>query len=89
MGFIGGIVNISIGAIMLSTIFISSIHNTHTLGECFNATSGTACAYGTAVGTNISYTGAWSISEVALWGVLVIAGLVGLIVGTLNIFGIM
>ena len=62
MGFIGGIVNISIGAIMLASVFISTIKNTNTTG--------------------------WSTSEIALWGVLTIAGIVGLVVGVLNVFGI-
>ena len=62
MGFIGGIVNISIGAIMLSSVFISTIKNTN--------------------------TSTWTASEIALWGVLTIAGIVGLVVGVLNVFGI-
>lgn len=61
--FIGGIVNISIGAIMLANVFISTIKSTNTSG--------------------------WSASEVALWGVLTLAGIVGLVVGTLQLFGIM
>jgi len=90
MGFIGGIVNISIGAIMLSAVFISTVKNAHTLGECVNNYTGVdvACTYGTAVTDNISYTGAWTTSEVVLWSVLTIAGIVGLVVGTLNVFGI-
>lgn len=61
--FIGGIVNISIGAIMLASVFITTIKNTNTSG--------------------------WDTSETALWGVLTLAGIVGLVVGTLNLFGIM
>lgn len=61
--FIGGIVSVSIGAIMLSNVFISTVKNTNTTG--------------------------WDASEVTLWGVLTIAGIVGLVVGTLQLFGIM
>jgi len=61
--FIGGIVNISIGAIMLANVFIATVKNTN--------------------------TSTWESSEVALWGVLVLAGIVGLVVGTLQLFGIM
>lgn len=61
--FIGGIVNISIGAIMLANVFIATVKGTNTSG--------------------------WSGAEVALWGVLVLAGIVGLVVGTLQLFGIM
>ena len=62
MGFVGGIVNLSIGAIMLASVFISTIKTTN--------------------------TSTWSASEVTLWGVLSIAGIVGLVVGVLNVFGI-
>ena len=61
--FIGGIVNISIGAIMLANVFISTVKGTNTTG--------------------------WTASETALWGVLTLAGIVGLVVGTLQLFGIM
>jgi len=61
--FIGGIVNISIGAIMLANVFISTVK-----------------------GTN---TSTWTSSETALWAVLTLAGIVGLVVGTLQLFGIM
>lgn len=61
--FIGGIVNISIGAVMLSSVFISTVK-----------------------GTN---TSTWTASEVSLWSVLTLAGIVGLVVGTLQLFGIM
>lgn len=61
--FIGGIVNISIGAIMLANVFIATVKDTNTTG--------------------------WDASETALWGVLTLAGIVGLVVGTLQLFGIM
>jgi len=61
--FIGGIVTISIGAIMLANVFISTVKDTNTTG--------------------------WTASETALWGVLTLAGIVGLVVGTLQLFGIM
>lgn len=61
-GMIGGIVNISIGAIMLANVFITTVKGTNTTE--------------------------WTASEVALWGVLTLAGIVGLVVGTLQLFGI-
>jgi len=60
--FIGGIISLSIGAIMLANVFITTIKNTNTTG--------------------------WTTSETALWGVLTLAGIVGIVYGTLNIFGI-
>jgi len=61
--FIGGIVQLAIGAIMLASVFIATVK-----------------------GTN---TSTWTASEVSLWGVLTLAGIVGLVVGTLQLFGIM
>ena len=61
--FIGGIVSISIGVIMLANVFITTVK-----------------------GTN---TSTWTSSEVALWSVLTLAGIVGLVVGVLQLFGIM
>ena len=61
--FIGGIVNISIGAIVLQAVYLSTIHNANQTG--------------------------WSSSEVSLWSVLGLAGIIGLLVGVLQLFGIM
>jgi len=33
-------------------------------------------------------TDAWSTSEVALWGILSLVGIIGLVVGVLNVFGV-
>jgi uncharacterized membrane protein YsdA (DUF1294 family) len=61
--FIGGIVNISIGAIVLQAVYLSTIHSANQTG--------------------------WSSSEVSLWSVLGLAGVIGLLVGVLQLFGIM
>jgi len=62
-GFIGGIISISIGIIMLANVFMTTVHSTNTT--------------------------AWSASEIAIWGVVGLAGVVGILYGTLNIFGVM
>lgn len=61
--FIGGIVNITLGAVMLANVFIATVKNTSTSG--------------------------WSSSEIAMWGLLSLVGIIGLVVGTLQVFGIM
>lgn len=33
-------------------------------------------------------TDEWSTSEVALWGILSLVGIIGLVVGVLNVFGV-
>ena len=59
---IGGIVSITLGAVMLANVFISVIKDTNTTG--------------------------WETSEVALWGLLTLVGIIGLVVGVLQVFGI-
>lgn len=60
--FIGGIVSVSLGAIMLANVFISTVKTQNTTG--------------------------WTTAEVALWGTLTLAGIVGLVYGVLNLFGL-
>jgi len=61
--FIGGIIGLSIGVIMLASVFMTTVHNTNTTG--------------------------WSTSEVAIWGVVGLAGVVGILYGALNVFGVL
>jgi hypothetical protein len=61
--FIGGIISLAIGVIVLANVFIATIKNTNTTG--------------------------WTSGEVALFGTLTLAGIAGLVYGTLNVFGIM
>jgi len=61
--FIGGIISISIGIIMLANVFMTTV-----------------------IGTN---TSTWSTSQVAIWSVVGLAGVVGILYGTLNVFGVM
>jgi len=60
--YISGIVQISISAVMLSSVYIATIKGTNTT--------------------------TWTASEVAMWGMLTIVGIIGMLYGTLNIFGI-
>jgi hypothetical protein len=60
--FIGGIINITIGAVILASVFITTIKATN--------------------------TSTWSTSEVAMWGLLSLVGIVGLLYGVLQVFGI-
>jgi len=61
--FIGGIISITLGVIVLSNVFMTTVHNTN--------------------------TSTWSTSETALWGVLGLVGVIGILYGTLNVFGVM
>lgn len=59
---ITGIISITIGAVILSSVFI-----------------------GTIKGTN---TSEFTTAEVAMWGLLTLIGIVGLLYGVLNVFGL-
>lgn len=59
---ISGIVAITLGAVVLSTVFITQIK-----------------------GTN---TSTWTSGEVALWGTLSLVGIIGLVYGVLDVFGL-
>lgn len=60
--FVSGIISVTIGALMLTAVFIPVIK-----------------------GTN---TSTWTTSEVSLWGVVTLIGIVGLVYGTASLFGL-
>ena len=62
MNFIGGIINITIGAVILSSVFITTVKATN--------------------------TSAWTTAEVAMWGLLTLVGIIGLVYGVLQVFGL-
>jgi hypothetical protein len=59
---ISGIVSITLGVVMLSSVFIAVVKSTNTTG--------------------------WTTSETTLFGLLTLVGIIGLVVGVLNVFGI-
>lgn len=60
--FIGGIISLTVGAVILANVYISTIKTTN--------------------------TATFTTSEVAMWGLLTLVGIVGLLYGVLNVFGI-
>jgi len=73
--FIMGIITLSIGVVIMSSVFILNVKNTNQTGLCWYA-NGT------------SYSCAWSSGEIAIWGLLTIVGIAGIIYGLLSTFGI-
>ena len=59
---ISGIISITVGAVILASVFIASIKDTN--------------------------TSTWDSSEIAMWGLLSLIGIVGLLYGVLNVFGL-
>lgn len=60
--FVSGIISLTLGVIMLSSVFIPQVK-----------------------GTN---TSTWDASEVTLWSVVSLAGIIGIVYGAFAIFGL-
>jgi hypothetical protein len=60
--FIGGIISLSIGVVVLANVFIKTVKGSNTT--------------------------TWTTSEITMFGLLTLVGIVGLLYGVLNLFGI-
>jgi len=60
--FIAGIISLTVGAVIMANVFISTIKSQN--------------------------TSTWETSEIAMWGLLTLVGIVGLVFGVLNVFGL-
>lgn len=60
--FIVGIISLTLGVVVLSGVFITTVKGTNTTG--------------------------WSTGEIALWGLLTITAVAGLVYGVMNVFGL-
>ena len=79
--FIMGIIGLTIGVVMLASVFMTTVKAVTVNGTCLygaatNATTGACQGY--------SFTAA----EYALYGLLGIAGIAGMVYGVLNVFGL-
>ena len=71
---ITGIISISISAVILASVFMATIKGTNTT-TCVNLSSGCTAEN-------------WNAAEIAMWGLLSLIGIVGLLYGVLNVFGL-
>lgn len=60
--FFGGILNLTLGVVVLASVFITTVNDQNTSG--------------------------WSAAEVALWGLITLAAIAGMVYGTMNVFGL-
>jgi len=60
--FIVGIISLTLGVVVLSGVFITTVKSTN--------------------------TSSWTAGEIALWGLLSIASIAGLVYGVMNVFGL-
>ncbi len=82
---ITGIISITIGAVILASVFMTSVKAVNTTGTCVGVnSSGFDCS----TMENATQLGAWTTAEIAMWGLLSLIGVVGLLYGVLNVFGL-
>lgn len=73
--FIIGVISLTIGVVVLANVFISTVQGVDQNYTCYNATGGAIeCS--------------WTTAEIALWGLITIAGIAGIVYGVLNTFGL-
>jgi len=60
--FIMGIISLTIGVVILASVFITTVKGQNTTG--------------------------WSTAEIALWGLITLVAIAGLLYGVLNVFGL-
>lgn len=81
--FVVGVVTLTLGVVILANVFIQSAHDaapdatTRCLGSSWN---GSHCV--------LNGAATYSAAEYALWGLLGIAAIAGIVYGVLNIFGL-
>jgi len=80
-----GIISLSISVVVLANVLISTIKTTNTSGHPVVTGANPVCV-GTLV--NCTLPNAWSTAELALYGLITVAAVAGLVFGVLNTFGI-
>ena len=85
---LGGFIMLAIASIVLSSVFINVVH---AVTKCMNGTveyTGVGACNGT-TGYGARGNANWSAAEIALWGVLGLAGIIALLMGALQLGGVM
>jgi len=72
--FVTGIISLTLGVVVLSGVFLTTVKNANQTATCVlpNGASGTC---------------SWSAGEIALWGLLSIGAIAGMVYGVMNVFG--
>lgn len=84
---ITGIISLSISVVVLANVFISVVKGTTT---CVAGTLGQNCNGTAGWGTNATGVGGvgFTSAETAMWGLLALIGIVGMVYGVMSVFGI-
>ena len=75
--FISGIISLTLGVVLMASVFITTVKGVNTI-------NGSTCYYG----NGTAYVCGWTSAEQALWGLLTLVGIAGIIYGVINVFGI-
>lgn len=73
--FLMGIISLTVGAVILANVFIAQVKNT------------SGCSQWLADG-NCSVSATWTGAEIAMWGLITLVAIVGMVYGVLNVFGL-
>lgn len=73
--FVTGIISLTLGVVVLSGVFLSTVNSTNQTATCVLANGSTG-------------TCSWTAGEIALWGLLSIGAIAGMVYGTMNVFGL-
>ena len=85
---LSGFIYLSIAAIVLSSVYLSIVHNA---SACYNGTviyTGVGACNGTA-GYGVYANANWSTAEIALYSVVGLGGIIALLMGALQLGGVM
>ena len=72
--FITGIISLTLGVVMLANVLIYSVKSVSYTAACGNATGGGRCE--------------WSPGEIAMWGLVSLVSIAGMIYGVISVFGL-
>lgn len=75
MSLLTGIITLSISSVVMANVLIYIVKNT------------SGCSFGDCTNPN-NTAGTWSGTETAMWGLISLVGILGIMVGVLQIFGL-
>ena len=83
--FVAGIISLTIGVVVMAHVFIVTVKGTNTTGAPVITGTNPVCTPGALV--NCTLPGTWTGAETALWGLLSLIGIAGIIYGVMSVFG--
>ena len=78
--FITGIISLTIGVVILANVFITTIKGTNTHYNCYiyNGSEDILTTNGCS----------WGSAEIAMWGLITLIAIAGIVYGVMSVFGL-